>query len=300
MTAWGNLDSINDSWSRRDVTTHGDVTRQVTTSAEDDVTYDDCLTSTDAADDILLLASSANKASMEKGCVEITVDSGATEVVAPLGIRARLPHQGVGKLASRSEVSHRKRGRNRQPRRNTCDSPHRIRGSQGHTVQIANFTGRGHDIVLDEDDAYILHKATNRKVPLLHEGERVRDASQRDAAERSAETRHKLAQYDDVAKRDEYHLRPQGWKTQRALRPEIPPPEATERKVLELAAMAEDPWTSSPPAPPASSTARTTRQTMSPTQRHAHPDTTEKWCHATMRAPHRCAPGVRPSPGTAR
>lgn len=48
------------------------------------------------------------------------------------------------------------------------------------TFQLANvtkplapagrITGRGHRIVLDEDNAYILHKATNRKVPLYKKG----------------------------------------------------------------------------------------------------------------------------------
>lgn len=149
------------------------------TSAEGEVPHDDCLTSIDAVGDILLLASGANKASMKKGSVEITMDSGAAEVVAPPGfapdyhVKASAGSRAGAKqcTASGSAIA---QGENRVTLRTESGELRTI------AFQIANvtkplasagrITGRGHRIVLDDDNAHILRRATNRKFPLYKKG----------------------------------------------------------------------------------------------------------------------------------
>lgn len=133
-------------------------------------------------DDLLLLGSGANNAMSDKGYLEITVDSVAAEVVAPQGfppdyqVKASPVSQAGSKcrtangnvIVNQSE----KRVRN-APRRGRRTQNDDVPNRQRHETARAGRAHHGARTPLRprrRENAYILHKAANRKVPLYKKG----------------------------------------------------------------------------------------------------------------------------------
>lgn len=120
----GGLDSIDDSLLGRE--------EDAPTTGHDD--GDGGLTELDALEDILIVSSTAKSTNHEKQYLEITVDSGAAEVVAPPHVRARLRGQSSPRITCGYQVPHGERPLCCQPRREASDTPHRDRRAQGDDI----------------------------------------------------------------------------------------------------------------------------------------------------------------------
>ena len=140
------------------------------TTSEDDGGF----TELDVIEDILLVGSES------KQFMEITVDSGAAEVVAPPGFAPEYATK--ASAGSRAGAKYRTASGNLIA--NQGEKRVTLRTESGElrtmTFQVADvtkplasagrITARGHRIVLDDDDSYIMHKTTHRKVPLYKKG----------------------------------------------------------------------------------------------------------------------------------